>query len=248
MHRVLVEPMTDDLAGRELVVTGEEAHHAVRVKRLEPGAPVELVDGHGRVGTGTHESVVKLGKKDGWALRVRVDSVSVVEPHAPEVRVVGAVPKGPRLETMIDQLAQVGAASWRPLVTARSVVDPRGGKLDRLERVSLGALKQSGRAWALRIERGQHLSSVFEGAEGARVVAADASGERYEPVGDGRPVTLLVGPEGGWTDAELAAVRKRGAEVVRFGVHVMRIETAAVAAAAIVLEAEHAATHISGGA
>lgn len=232
MHRIMLShPIADPSDPVE--ITGEEAHHAARVKRLEVGEPIELLDGHGAVARAEIAEIVKLGKKGGWAVHARVVEIDRRPQPSPALRLLSAAPKGPRLETMTDQLSQLGVAAWAPLYTKRSVVDPREGKLDRLTRVTLEAAKQCGRAWAMTIEPGERFSDTL--APG--VILADASGEPYEPTGDDA-LTLLVGPEGGWTDEELAAARAAGARVVGFGRHVMRIETAAVAAAGIVLDAE----------
>ncbi|MEO1511027.1 MAG: RsmE family RNA methyltransferase [Planctomycetota bacterium] len=230
---MLPQPIEDDDRGGTIEILGEEAHHAARVKRLEPGQPLELLDGSGVVARAEVAEIVKLGKKAGWALHARVIEIERLPQPEPRLTVLSAAPKGPRLETMIDQLSQIGVASWAPLSCTRSVVDPRAGKLDRLSRVTLEAAKQSGRAWAMTVERG----ASFRDAIGEGVVIADASGKPYQPTG-ARELTLLVGPEGGWTDAELDQARAAGATVAGFGRHVMRIETAAVVAAGIVLSAE----------
>lgn len=233
LHRVHV-PDAPLEPGAAAVVEGEEAQHAVRVKRLGEGDPLELIDGRGRLALARVESLEKLGKKQGWSLRARVESVRLEPRPEPAVRVRSSTPKGPRLEQLIDQLAQVGAASWGPLITRRTVVDPREGKLARLERVAAEASKQCGRAWHLEIEPALGLDEALR--SGGRLFVADASGEDAIEPGEG-PATVLVGPEGGFEAWELDRARAAGARVVRLGPHAMRIETAAVVAAAAVLRA-----------
>jgi 16S rRNA (uracil1498-N3)-methyltransferase len=138
---------------------------------------------------------------------------------------------------MVEGLSEVGAAAWIPLRAERSVVEPRMTKLDRLSRLAVESAKQCGRAWFLRIEQERTLRDALARTEGTRVIVADASGvgadeiERTETA----VVRVVVGPEGGWTAEELASARDAGAVVTRFGPHSMRVETAAVAAAAVVL-------------
>jgi 16S rRNA (uracil1498-N3)-methyltransferase len=235
MHRIMLDNPLPDEPGSGVIVTGDEAHHAARVKRLEPGDSLELMDGLGRVASARIGSIEKLGKAEGWAVHAEIASIRLDGPLAPSLRVRTGVPKGDRLEQMIDQLGQVGAASWGPLRSARSVVEPRDGKLGRLSRTVRESAKQSGRAWAMRIEPA--CSAEQAARSDGVVVAADLQGEPYAPSG-AASVTLLVGPEGGWEADELASLRGAGVRVVSFGPHVMRIETAAVVAAGIVLDQE----------
>lgn len=233
----MLEAPIPDEPGAGVVITGDEAHHAARVKRLRPGDPLELMDGLGRVAQARVGSIEKLGKGEGWSVHAVIGSVRLVEPAAIALHVRSGVPKGDRLEQMVDQLGQVGAASWGPMRSARSVVEPRDGKLGRLSRTVRESAKQSGRAWVMRIEPAQSAEEAFHSV--GVVIAADREGEPYTPSGTGT-MTLLIGPEGGWEAGELASLRTAGVRVASFGAHVMRIETAAVVAAGIVLDRENA--------
>lgn len=236
MHRISIPSSGVGIeAGAVIRVTDEEARHAVKVRRIEQGEAVEILTGQGLVARAVVAGVERLGKKEGWALDLRVESVRRASPAHPQVDVRSAVPKGPRLEEMIDGLGQVGAASWGPLRTERSVVNPREGKLSRLERVCEESAKQCGRAWVMQVQPALGFRELLD-APGP-VIVADASGEHYRPLGVQR-LTLAVGPEGGWTGSELELFRRSGARVARFGSHAMRVETAAVAACAIVMALE----------
>ncbi|MFI4893920.1 MAG: RsmE family RNA methyltransferase [Phycisphaerales bacterium JB058] len=236
MHRISLANSGEPLQQGECVrITGDEARHAVKVKRLEPGERLELLTGSGLVAEASMVGAEKLGKKDGWAIDVRVEAVRRAPPVYPQIDVRSAVPKGPRLEEMVDQLGQIGATSWGPLRSERSVVNPREGKLGRLERICEESAKQCGRAWLMRIERALQFKELLD-APGP-IVVADQSGEPYQPMRVQR-LTLAVGPEGGWTSAELELLRRSGARITRFGSHVMRVETAAAAACAIIMDLE----------
>jgi 16S rRNA (uracil1498-N3)-methyltransferase len=228
---------TDELpagAPADLTIRGDEAHHALRVKRVQQGDPVLLLDGRGRIA----ECVVAgSGKQAGvWELHLQARRVTEAPPIAPRIEVYCPAPKGPRIAELIDALSQVGAASWSPLRTARSIGDERA-RPERLARIAAEASKQCGRPW--RLEIGTHID--FGAAlGGGGVVLADASGE--PPARTGVPtIRLLVGPEGGWAPEELQAARSAGARIARFGPHTMRIETAAPVAAAILLAIEQGA-------
>lgn len=216
-----------------VTIGGDEAHHAARVKRMEVGDGVRVLNGRGLVVEGVVAAVRK--ERGEWLVDVRAGASRVEERRVPAVRVLAGVPKGDRLEQMIDGLSQVGAASWSALVSARSVVDPREGKIDRLRRVCEESLKQCGRAWMMDVGEKVDFAEAVRTARG-EVVLADASGGRYTPNGAGE-VTLLVGPEGGFTPQEVEAARSAGARVCSFGVHTMRVEVAAVVAAGVIVDA-----------
>ncbi len=228
MHRVIVEQIVWT-TGEVAVITGDEAHHALRVKRTRAGENVQLMDGRGGIAEGT----VTDGPKD-RTLHIHLTAVRREDPARPRIEVWSAVPKGGRVDEMIDQLAQIGAAQWRPLDTTRSIVDPREAKMERLTRIAAEASKQCGRAWMMEIGGKATMAEALRTATGTRVVLADASGTPWSGTTAAENVRLLIGPEGGWTPEELAAARVAGTTIARFGPHVMRIETAAVAACAVV--------------
>lgn len=243
VHRLFEEGLVAHV-GDVVVIGGDEAQHAARVKRVEVGERVQVLNGAGLVADGEVAEVRK--GREGWEVAVRVLSARMVEVEKPRVEVWTAVPKGDRLEDMVDQLAQIGVAGWGPLSAERSVVEPREGKMTRVTRRAVEASKQSGRAWSMRVEDGGDLAAglaaglaggLAAAANGVRVVMADASGGAYERSGAER-IRVLVGPEGGWTEDEVRLAREAGAVVARFGAHVMRVETAAVTAAAVVLALE----------
>ena len=228
-HHVYFPDLRDPLP-LQVVLSGPEAHHAARVKRLEVGAAVRLCNGQGLLAAARVADVRKV--RGEWEVVLdgpqRLDAPRV----RPRLDVYAAAPKGERLEELIDGLSQVGAAAWRPLLAVRTVVEPRAAKLQRLERVAVESLKQSGRAWLLEI--GEPLTFQAALASAPRVVVADGSGEPYAAVGADH-IALLIGPEGGWAPAELGAAREAGATIARFGPHIMRVEVAAVVASAVVI-------------
>lgn len=218
-----------------VTISGDEAHHAIRVKRLEVGDPISLCDGAGLVTQGKVADTRKNKRTDEWELDVALTSITRAHPTTPRITMHAPAPKGDALESMIDGLSQVGAAAWIPLDCERAIVDPREGKLRRLKRTAEESLKQCGRSHLIEIGENMKIEGVL--TSGARVIVADKSGAPYRACGD-HAIAIVVGPEGGLTPAELETLRARGAIIADFGVHVMRIEVAAVAACAIVMHAE----------
>jgi len=211
-----------------------EAHHARDVLRMGVGEIVEVFDAEGNVGAGKIESV---GKK----VAVRVERVE--ERRAGfEWWVAAAVPKGTRGDWMVEKLSELGASGFVPLISERSVVSAEGkNKRARWERLASEAAKQSKRRGVMKIGEVTRLEkfvgelnsagwylSLDAGARNMREVVAEVTGEKI------KRLTLLIGPEGGWTQKEIAMFDEAGLTGVRMGGTILRVETAAVAAGAIV--------------
>lgn len=235
VHRVLTTIIPDSSA--VVTIEGDEGHHAVSVKRVRVGEVVELMDGRGMIGTASVvEAEQRRGKRPD-TLRVLVQAVRKVDPARPAVHVYAPAPKGDRLAWMIDQLSQVGAASWSPLRCERAVAGNGEGKAERLHRVAVESMKQCGRAWCLQLRPALDVGQAINATGDGPICLADVSGgPAHSAIHADRPsLRLFVGPEGGLTAAELDALARAGAVTVCLGPHVMRIETAAVAGAVAML-------------
>lgn len=234
IHRILLESLAP-LAGARIVIGGDEAHHAARVKRCAVGDVVELLNGRGTRGPAVIRDIRK-SRQGEWELELEVTDIATDERAAPRLEVFAPAAKGERLEEMIDGLSQVGADAYRPLLTTRTVVDPREGKMNRLRRVAAESLKQCGRGWLLEIGDAIGFAEAIKPTPGTLVLAADASGGTppAAAVGKAERVVLLVGPEGGFSDEEFAQLKASGVTLFRFAPHVLRVETAAVVGAAMI--------------
>ncbi|UMG94631.1 16S rRNA (uracil(1498)-N(3))-methyltransferase [Nocardioides sp. TF02-7] len=223
--------------GATVSVDGDEAHHAVVVRRLRVGERVALADGGGRVATG---EVVETSKR---SFAVAVAGVDEVAEPAPSLTVVQALPKGDRGELAVEVLTEVGAARIVPWAAARSVAVWKGERAAkahaRWRSTAREAAKQSRRAWHPVVEPLATTAAVTEvvrRADLAVVLHEEASipigGVEVPAAGE---VVVVVGPEGGLTDDEVADFRDAGGVVVRLGTEVLRTSTAGVAAAAALL-------------
>lgn len=238
--------MIESVPEQSAVIGGEEAHHALRVKRLNVGDRLELLDGRGVRALGVIRETRKLGKQ-GWEIGVAIERVEHEARARPALHVLTGVPKGERFEMLVDQLSQVGAASWAMLRSQHATVDPSEHRLDRLSRIAGEASKQCGRAWSLTIEPERTFDDVLReraplnaGSSASACVVAHVSGGEYRATGADE-ITLLIGPQGDWSERELQAARDAGVQIATFGQHVMRVETAAAAAASCILYAERVA-------
>jgi 16S rRNA (uracil1498-N3)-methyltransferase len=210
------------------VLSDDDRAHLVRSLRVRDGEPVTVSDGRG----GWRPCRFASGG-DGEAAVVPDGDVERAPVVAPALTVVMAIPKGDRLEWAVQKVTEIGVDRIVLLHAARSVVrwDDSGGadgdraarRLDRLRRVVREAAMQSRRVWLPELDA----PIPFDGALALPgVCLADAGGG---PPSLSTP-TVVVGPEGGWADDERAAVAAAGIPRVSFGPHVLRVETAAVAA------------------
>ncbi|MBL4697639.1 MAG: 16S rRNA (uracil(1498)-N(3))-methyltransferase [Phycisphaerales bacterium] len=236
-HYLMFSDLASSRVGGSIEVSGQEAHHAVRVKRVRVGDSVGLLDGQGAIGIGVIEQLG--GSKSKPVVGVELISIEQVGETAPRVEVWSALPKGDPLDRMIDQLSQLGVALFRPLICERSQRKPETVRIDKLERIAVESAKQCHRPWLLEIGDPINFAQAIKEPD---VIVADGSGNvDMQQIGmqqsDNSRVVLLVGPEGGWSVSERELIRATSVPMCRFGVFVLRIEAAACAASAIVLGA-----------
>ncbi len=210
---------------------GPEAHHAARVKRIRIDQQVGVLDGQGRIGIGYVRGIAKSKSKP--SITIELQTIEVFGPISPRVEIWSALPKGDRLDRMIDQLTQLGVSTFRPLLCDRSQRKPETIRQDKLERIVIEAAKQCHRPWNLKIDDPITFAQAINDPD---VVLADASGDSWLGLeGSNTRIVLLIGPEGGWSDAERAQINATQVRMIRFGVFVLRIEAAACAASSVVL-------------
>lgn len=213
----------------------DELPHIRKVLRLKPGQEVELFDGRGR---SCAARLVTVERRK--VVCERLARPVADPPPTLAIEVLTPLPKGRRAVWLIEKLSELGVVSWRPLQTEHSEWDPAGFPRERpaLERRALEAAKQCRRNALLRI--GEPISPAeLDFAPGAALFGAvDPAGDGPSPAlprsADGR-WTILVGPEGGLTAAEEAALQAKGARPFHLPTPVLRLETAALALTAALL-------------
>jgi 16S rRNA (uracil1498-N3)-methyltransferase len=191
---------------------------------------VQLIDGRGTIAKAT------LANTQPGQTTCSIESIQHVPAPSPRIELATAIPKGPRADAMVNDLAQLGTDLLIPLMSQRSVVHPRDNKLERFAKAAAEAGKQSGNAWFMRVDE----PSAFEDALDCDAELKLVADPYAQPITDlpthlnsVSTVRVLIGPEGGLTDEELAAARDAGFTPWRYSPNVLRIETAAAAAVAI---------------
>lgn len=218
-HRIYIPlPLTG-----EVPVEGDEFHHAVRVARVREGEEVELFDGRGAAARG----IVGAVERERALVRV----VGTVAPRESPVAfdLAMAVIQLEKFELVLQKATELGARSIVPLVTDRVEVRPERyrGKQARWEKIVFEATKQCGRATIAAVLPPETFDEAMARANKV-IFDADATA----PAGSsGRELTLFIGPEGGWSERELALAREAGAQFRSLGPRRLRAETAAIVAA-----------------
>jgi 16S rRNA (uracil1498-N3)-methyltransferase len=212
-----------------VVLQGPEAHHLATVCRLRPGDVVCLFNGDGRQ---YPAEVAEVGK---WAVTLQVQGVE--EPrreHGFRLEVAAPLPKGDRAQFLLEKLTELGATAFIPLQTARSVVQPRESKREKLQRYVIEASKQCGRNVLLQVHPLTAWADYCRRDDlPARRLLAHPGGEHRLRVGPPADVVLAVGPEGGFTEEEVEQGRAVGWQVIDLGPRTLRVETAALALAVL---------------
>jgi 16S rRNA (uracil1498-N3)-methyltransferase len=234
--RVLLPPGAG-VEGQRCRLSEEESHH-LRVRRAAEGELVELRDGAGLVGTGR-----LIVSPAGW----EVDVVRARREARPALLTlaVGAGDKE-RFGWLVEKATELGAARVVPLETERAAgvaTRLRSAQLAKLRRLALETLKQCGAAWAAEVTEPVTLDQLVQMTPDRARWLAQGDGGPVPTALDTEPVTVVVGPEGGLTPAELDRLRAAEYRPVTLGPFTLRFETAALAAAALVAAARQRGTH-----
>ena len=222
--------------GEIAVVDGDEGFHAATVRRIRPGEALVISDGAGALA----DCVVESAEKRTLTARVTVRRTAVRP--APPVTVAQAIPKSERAELAVELATEAGADGFLAWQADRCVARWDGDRADkglrRWRAVARSAARQSRRPWIPDVEGPLSTTELArrvgeQVAAGGLVLALHESAERPLadlPVAQAPSVMLIIGPEGGISDAELDRLAAAGATAVRLGPTVLRTSTAAAVA------------------
>ena len=216
-----------------VTLVGEEARHAVSVRRIRVGEEISLTNGHGLIATCDVASITNKPP----SLELSVRQVNVY-PAPRTVHLAAAMPKGDRQRVLLDMVTQVGMSEFTPLLCERSVSRENEKAQDRWQRVCLEAMKQSRRAWLPSVNASVDLTTFIDSVPKGQVLCcASADGQDVLGMTSIEPeagIAIVVGPEGGFTENEIGFLRRANALEFNLGDGVLRTETAAVVAAALI--------------
>ena len=210
----------------EYLLSGPEAHHLISVCRARAGTEITLFNG---LGLRAEAIVTNANKREAL---LTLNKTAQEEP-LPVRTIAAAIPKGDRALVMIEKCTELGITRFVPLQTERSVTLPREGKRDRFERTVIEACKQSGRDFLMTIEPAQSWNDFVTLPADEERWMFDVSGDVLANSRELSPSIIAIGPEGGWTAQEVDNARQTGWKIVRIPGAILRVETAAIAAASL---------------
>jgi 16S rRNA (uracil1498-N3)-methyltransferase len=223
---------TAALASGDTITLGEDAAHHARVRRLAVDDRVFIADGAGMRAVG---AIVRTAKNE---IDVAIETVTRAS-RLPDVHLIVPIADRDRMLWCAEKCTELGATSWRPVLWHRSrSVSPRGegpAFRDRVMARMRSALVQAHAAWLPDVLDDCAIDQMLERLPdvGDRLVL-EASGEPIAARRPAAPVAIAIGPEGGFESAELQRLRGARFRTVSIGANVLRFETAALAALAIV--------------
>jgi 16S rRNA (uracil1498-N3)-methyltransferase len=226
----------ENIRGDTLVLPDEEAHHAARVLRAKEGEEIVAVDGEG----GWYRVQLETVERRSVTGRI-VERVEEVGEPPYRLTVGMALLKNPgRYETFLEKAVEMGVARIVPLLTERT--EKEHFKASRAQNILVAAMKQSGRSRLAQLDSPQRFGDVLRGTtEGMRLLCHEQTGTEHLITSIlkrdrlARHITVLIGPEGGFSDTEVEQAVREEFEVVSLGPRRLRAETAALAAATAVM-------------
>ena len=223
-------------SGDSLIINGPDAQHIRRALRMQPGEHLTVCDGQGT----DYACQITAFEGEGVRLSVLSQAPSCTEPSL-AVTLYQGLPKGDKMDWILQKAVELGVTAVVPLATSRSVVRLDGKeekKRERWQRIAAEAAGQCGRGIVPRVE------SPLSFAQALPLLRKDKTICFYE--GGGQPLSRLVdagearlsiviGPEGGFAEEEIAALRSAGAAVATLGPRILRCETAPLAALTLLM-------------
>ncbi len=223
-------------AGQTVTLAGDDAHKIVHVLRKRSGDVVQIIDS-------TANRFNAILEVENGAVRAQLSV-----PVAPrvttrlQVTVAQGVPKGQKMDFVVEKLTELGVAAIVPFYSERSVVVESGkGKLDRWRRLAKTAAEQCGRDEIPEVREPVEFAALLETFSIYDCVlfpwelAGDAPlrDELPSMIAGARGILVVIGPEGGFAHSEAEAAKLRGARVIGLGTRILRTETAALVVVAL---------------
>lgn len=236
----------DRIDGGEAELTGEDARHLARVLRAEPGQRYELSDNHCAY-------LAEISAVDPRRVTFRIVAPLPAEAPSPQISLFAALIKFDRFEWLVEKATELGVTRIVPVNAGRAekgLTSAAAKRVERWRKIARESSQQARRVQSSGITLPVEFSTALTDASRYRYFLEEQPGPppllRALPLDPDRrsedAIAILAGPEGGWTDGERSLARDAGWTPVSLGQHILRAETAAIAALAICSNAWHSAS------
>lgn len=231
MHRFFIHP--DDIQGGQATLAGTEAHHLRHVLRLGPGEEIELFDGSGAVYLAR---ISRVGKEIALAITAR----HTAPPETPALCIAQGILKGKKMDFVVQKACELGVTTFIPFHSDHCAVPlPRDAKTFRWEKIIMEACKQCGRPIPLAVGAVADFDALLAAAapHAGKLIFWEKETRLHlsglPPLAGLPSIIALIGPEGGFSDAEIDKAEQAGFTSVSLGRRTLRAETAALSVMAI---------------
>lgn len=229
-RRFFAPPSAFNFTKRTVSLTADEARHLREVLRLKPGDEVSVFDGAGK----EYRARVVQARREIAELEL-AEEIGTARPESPlHITLAVALLKGEKFDLVVQKATELGVNKIVPLITRYADIKLRdesdaSKRVTRWQRIALEAAKQCGRAVVPEVSLPVTLASLLDGN---CLLFSERGGHGLRQI-DTDFVTAIIGSEGGWSDEELEQARSAGAQIITLGGRILRAETAAITAAAL---------------
>lgn len=237
MESFYVSP--EHISADTLTLTGDEAHHCVRVMRKKAGDEILAIDGKGTA----YRAIITDITRESVECSIKSRAEGMNEPRRQVYLGISLLKHNAKFDIVVEKGTELGVCGFVPLVTERS--EKQSANTRRLREIALSATKQCLRSRVPEIFEPVKLADAFELIKAGTIVMAHEKAPQSSLFGKYlaahagvEKLLILIGPEGGFTDNECAAAEQKGAQLVSLGVRRLRTETAAIIAAGLAAQTE----------
>ncbi len=211
------------------IIEGDEFHHIVHVFRHKKGDIIKLSNGKGVIAEATIDEISKK------SVNVSINNIKTENPIRPSIHALFPLLRNKNDQLIVEKLTELGVIEFTPIIYGRTVRTPSKNTVDKFEKVAISAIKQCDNPYKPKINRVADFTELIQKSETNKdtlyVSAVERSTDRYiDSVIDYIPnrINIIIGPEGGYTDREIALMINKNISLITLGKLVLRAETAAI--------------------
>jgi 16S rRNA (uracil1498-N3)-methyltransferase len=226
----------EEINQREYILQGEDAKHIIKSLRMSKGEELTLCSPSGTV----HKSVINEVSPDIVQVNILESTLSEAEPSV-KVTLYQALPKGDKMELIIQKAVEIGVTKIVPVVSSRCVSRPDkkslSKKIIRWQKIAKQAAMQSGRGIIPKIGECLSFKDAVENAKGEKVIFYELGGESVKTILKNTPeeISIFIGSEGGFSSEEVSLVTENGGKRATLGKRILRAETAPLVALTLIM-------------